>query len=158
VADRGSYGLKRKGQAIWTVVDLLHMVRQKPVVLRTMLTYAMRPHEWGTQCPAKGKAPPLVVLSEDGMAGEIRWEKDGKHNDLGLIYLASCNRENLPKSGNEAALGCVYLPSRSILRSDGGAVHSLRVLTSVQRVLEESEKVGFVSVTLTDQCEISGKT
>jgi hypothetical protein len=92
------------------------------------------------------------------MAGEIRWEKDGKHNDLGLIYLASCNRENLPKSGNEAALGCVYLPSRSILRSDGGAVHSLRVLTSVQRVLEESEKVGFVSVTLTDQCEISGKT
>jgi hypothetical protein len=41
---------------------------------------------------------PGFMQHQNGMvAGEMRQEKVGKHNELGLIYLASCNREKLMK-------------------------------------------------------------
>jgi hypothetical protein len=58
-ADRADWnGLKKtdKIRLSGRLVDFLRVVRQKAVVLRTMLTYAMRPHEWGTQYPGKGES------------------------------------------------------------------------------------------------------
>ena len=36
------------------------------------------------------------------VAEEIREEKGGEHNDLGLIYLAGCNQENLLRQGERS--------------------------------------------------------
>jgi hypothetical protein len=42
-------------------------------------------------------APGFMQHQNGRVAGKMRQEKVGKHNEWGLIYLASCNQENLLK-------------------------------------------------------------